>query len=503
MAPKRGAKDAPKAEAPKAAEGPCAEELAADCPYINEYCRDRHKSVVKCSWTPEKGRILTSERAFDQGAIIFREPPLHIVAEDKGNTCFIRLKELCKQHSETFEYEPLWYWTALSSLKPSQLAPSETRLKPITEDQQRKLFLLYHSEVSEASEAAKLLVTDLGLDPHLEPLDLERLLQIWILNCFEHSDDPLGYSAYFMSSFMSHSCLPNAVWHYDGDDFVLRARSSIKDKDEISVSYLSEDALLESVPARRKHLKDSKHFLCTCVRCTADRDASRGFRCPSCKSGTAFFAPSAEVSGGTLAGVVCSECRRATTEAEAAELLQEEKGLEQKLETFERRMERNGKGKHSALLSPLEDAVTRAERSLSQHWQMDKSWQMLADVYDRNEQPEDAEALVRKRIGFQEGAYPGLSGARAWTLEAYADMLLRHSGASVDPKIQVPSESAARRLVTVVPPVYTESLKILGLMFGEQHEYYTSVSRKAKEFEQELVRLLGAAAASGRDAAFQ
>mmetsp|Transcript_27781 Transcript_27781/g.78644 ORF Transcript_27781/g.78644 Transcript_27781/m.78644 type:complete len:494 (-) Transcript_27781:167-1648(-) len=480
-------------------ESASAEEAAADCPYINEYCREKHRSVVKCSWTPEKGRILLSERAFNTGDIIFREPPLHIVAEQKGNAAFERLQALCVSQSDVLDYKPLWYWTALCSLKRSQLAPSETRLAPISDDQQRKLLLLYHSEVTEPSEAAKLLVHDLELAPHLDPLDLERLLQIWILNCFEHSDDPLGYSTYFMSSFMSHSCLPNAVWHYEGDDFVLRARCMIAAQDEISVSYLSEDSLLESVPARRKHLRDSKHFVCTCARCAGECDLSRGFRCPqrSCM-GRVFCCPKAD-SGGTveLVGVVCGHCQARVTEAEARELLEEERWLEKKLESCERRMQRESKKgnyKHTSLVEPLEEAVVRAERTLPQHWQVDRCWQLLADLYDRNHRARDAEATMRKRISFQLGAYSGLNGTRAWTLEALADMLLRHSGATLDSRVRVPDAPAARALLRLAVPVYEESLGILRLMFGEQHEYFTSVDRKASELQQELERLLGRAA---------
>mmetsp|Transcript_80874 Transcript_80874/g.261885 ORF Transcript_80874/g.261885 Transcript_80874/m.261885 type:complete len:488 (-) Transcript_80874:112-1575(-) len=465
------------------------EEVAADCPYINDYCRLKHRSVVKCYWTPEKGRILKSERAFKQGDVIFREPPLHIVAEQNGNNAFDRLKELCTRQSRVFEYEPLWYWTALCSLKRSQLPPAESRLKPISDDQQRKLKLLYHPDIVEASEASKALVSTLGLASCLEPLDLERLLQIWILNCFEHSDDPLGYSTYFMSSFMSHSCMPNAVWHYEGDDFVLRARCEIEAQDEISVSYLSEDALLESVPARRKHLKDSKHFVCACVRCGASRDTSRGFRCPQCGN-IDFFClnTDSKASGGNeLVGASCDHCLHTLTEAQAAQLVQEEKWLETKLDAWEN----SRRAKQASIVQTMEELLVRAERSLSQHWLTDKAQQLLADLYDRHQRPGDAEALMRKRIAFQEGAYPGLSGTRAWTLEAYADMLLRHSGSTIDPRLKLPNERAAQHLAPLAPPVYAEALQILRLMFGEQHEYFTTVNRKAVELRQELKRLLG------------
>jgi len=464
------------------------QEAAADCPYINDYCNERHRGVVKCSWTVDKGRILTSEASFRQGEIIFREPPLHIVAEQKNNPAFRRLKELCDKNGAVFEYETLWYWTALCSLKQGQLGPEEERLKPIDEDKQRKLLLLYHSDVAAASEASKQLVLELGLS-YLEPIDLERLLQIWILNCFEHSDDPLGYSTYFMSSFMSHSCLPNAVWHYDGDDFVLRARCAISAQDEITVSYLSEDALLESISARRKHLKDSKHFVCQCERCNAERDYSRGFRCPACP-GVVFAAPTASNEDG-IEGAACGSCGHVVKDKEAMSLSDAERDLEGKLEGWERRMERGGRGKYGQIIGPVEAAIALSEGTLAQHWLLDKAWQLLAELYDKSSRPRDAEELVRRRIAFQESAYPGLSGTRAWTLEAFGDMLLRHSGAIMEPQVKLPSKAAALQLASTAPRVYSDSLDILRLMFGEQHDYYICVQGKATGLHEELKRHLG------------
>lgn len=472
--------------------GPTAEELAADCPYINDYCQQRHQGVVRCSWLKAKGRILLSAKSFEPGDVIFREPPLHIIAEQKGNKAFDRLKHMCGKNKKVFEFDPLWYWTSLCSLKPSQIGGGSD-LAPITEDQQRKLLLLYHPETAEPSKASKALVQEFKLGAYLQAQELERLLQVWILNCFEHSDDPLGYSAYFMSSFMSHSCAPNAVWHYEGDDFVLRARCAIADGDEISVSYLSEDSLLESVPSRRKHLNDSKHFVCSCDRCMGEKDLSRGFRCPRCEW-TIFISPKLEARDGCkIPYRACERCGHLLTEAEVSTFLKEEKWLETELASSEQ-LERLGSGRQAAFLKGLEDVAKRAEVTLSQHWLADKTWQMLADVCARNERAEDAEDLMRKRITFQEHAFPGLSGTHAWTLEAYVDMLMRHRGVSIDPMVEVPSEQTARALLSLALQASAESVRILRLMFGEHHDYFTSVNRKFVELRKELAKHLGEAA---------
>jgi len=376
--------------------------------------------------------------------------------------------------------------------------------------------LLYAKDVKEASSASAMLVDALGLASCLKPLDVERLLQVWILNCFEHSDDPLGYSVYFMSSFMSHSCLPNTVWHYDGDDYVLRARCVIEENNEISISYLSEDSLLESIPARRKHLRDSKHFICSCMRCTAACDKSRGFKCPKCRH-TSFYEKQATATSGKLAasgditGASCNRCQHCLSKCEASFLVAEEREFESKLNDLERRIDR-GRNKHSSLLKPLETALIRAECSLCQHWLLDKAWQVAADLYDRNERQEDAQVAMRKRIAFQEEAFPGLSGTHAWTLEAYADMLVRHSSSAVEPHVSTADIDALRRVEPQEPHVstteidalrrveqqasqkiYAEALQILRLMFGESHEYYTAVNRKAVDLEHQLKRRGGTA----------
>ncbi|KAF4720902.1 hypothetical protein FOZ62_018056, partial [Perkinsus olseni] len=55
--------------------------------------------------------------------------------------------------------------------------------------------------------------------------------------------------------------------------------------DEICVSYLSEEALLDCTKTRVDDLDSTKGFLCTCPRCVANEDPSRVFACPSCSLG--------------------------------------------------------------------------------------------------------------------------------------------------------------------------------------------------------------------------
>lgn len=484
---------------------PISPEVKADVPYVNAYCSLKHAGVVDCAWTPEKGRILSATRCFKRGEIIFQEPVLHIVAEKHGDAAFDRLANLCRNRPKVFDFAPLWYWTALCSLSASQLVGATglgKSLKPIDDDQQRKLLLLYHPEVREPGAAVTLLVKEFGLSASLRPLDLERLLQVWILNCFEHSQEPLGYSTYFMSSFMSHSCLPNGIWHYDGDDFVLRARCAVEANDEICVSYLSEEALLESAPSRQSHLQSSKHFSCRCIRCDGEADHCRVFRCQSC-GGNILPRPRGHQSGAGkedsgvrgLEGLACGGCQEVLGEADSKILLNEERVLQTKLQGWERQNDNRVIGTVDPtlpkLIEEIREATAKAERVLAQHWLLDRAWTLLSDLCDDGGLLKEAEGYFRKRLDFQKKAYPGLSGARAWTLEAYADMLLRHRGTILEPDVRIPDQQAARALVSIVPPVYEECLDILVHMFGESHEYFTSVNRKAVQLGEQFERLLG------------
>merc|ERR1719235_1350634 len=92
--------------------------------------------------------------------------------------------------------------------------------EPMPEEKQSMLLMLHQGEIEEASLGVCQIVKDYGL--LVSPEKLERLLQAWIHNTFDYSEDPHGYATYFFPSFMSHSCLPNAFWHYgDRDIYVL------------------------------------------------------------------------------------------------------------------------------------------------------------------------------------------------------------------------------------------------------------------------------------------
>ena len=123
---------------------------------------------------------------------------------------------------------------------------------------------------------------------------LELLLQVWIFNCFNVGTEAGVFERGVLCrniAMCSHSCQPNAIWHTDDDSqFILQARGPIAAGEEVTITYLSGGDLCLTTPDRRRHLALAKKFHCTCLRCVADLDDVRHFRCPHC-GGDAFAAP--------------------------------------------------------------------------------------------------------------------------------------------------------------------------------------------------------------------
>jgi len=344
--------------------------------------------------------------------------------------------------------------------------------------------LLLHHDVAEAGKEASMMVEELV--PNCDPMILERLTQVWVLNCFEYSDSPTGYSVYFFSSFMSHSCYPNAVWHYTGSDHVLRARRNIKVGDEVCIAYLPEDGLLNPTFMRRHELQQTKHFWCDCERCDATEDATRGVFCPGTSSTVFSVATDPESNRkeylpSAWASRKCTPCGHILTAQESHEIAENENKLKKMID--------DGIDGKSGQVS-VKDVYKHEkwiEQTFSQHFLADSAWEQLADYYAKQLLFVDQRRILEKRCDFHKAAYPGLSGSHAWSLEALGDTL----------RYDAPSQSqivAARRKgrasVPVVPAdtrraaeSYTESIRILRLMFGEDHEYVVSVVDKLKALQ--------------------
>lgn len=85
---------------------------------------------------------------------------------------------------------------------------------------------------------------------------------------------PLGTGLYPVISIVNHSCVPNAVLHFDGNRAALRALEDTQEGTEITISYVE---LAASTNTRRKALRDQYYFDCNCIRCSrlVTREGSR------------------------------------------------------------------------------------------------------------------------------------------------------------------------------------------------------------------------------------
>lgn len=65
----------------------------------------------------------------------------------------------------------------------------------------------------------------------------------------------------------------------------------VRTGEEITISYLDENNLVEPAFLRQRLIESTKGFTCTCPRCICPADLSRGFTCPKCKQGVVFLHP--------------------------------------------------------------------------------------------------------------------------------------------------------------------------------------------------------------------
>jgi len=205
-------------------------------------------------------------------------------------------------------------------------------------------------------------------------------------------------------------------------------------------------------------------------------------KCPFCEDGTVYAnTPSANststktndegeldlVAAEYLGARCCNkECRRETTKGDAAKFNEWERSLQKMTAAIE----------HDGSKAKLDQAEKLVKLRFSQHVLADLLHeQMIPKI--RNSRKEHRR-LLELRCEFHKAAYPGLSGAHAWALEAYADALAqsaetkRPSGDSGSKSSQSKKDSA------LAIEIYEQAQDVLTKMFGEDHDYVTTVSAK-------------------------
>eukprot|EP00928_Gymnodinium_smaydae_P078434 TRINITY_DN623_c1_g4_i1.p1 TRINITY_DN623_c1_g4~~TRINITY_DN623_c1_g4_i1.p1 ORF type:complete len:599 (+),score=140.89 TRINITY_DN623_c1_g4_i1:208-1797(+) len=484
-----------------------AEKLAAGVEHINAHGAEHFGGALKCRLAPGKGRVLVAARSFHPGEVILREAPLHKVQEEASCAAYRRLEKLCAEREDDFDFEPLWYWCALRSLTKAQLAGAfGGGWAATTPAVQERLLLLHHEKEpleSKPFASARILARELA--PGVDAAVIEQLTQVWVLNCFDYTDEPQGYCTYFFSSFMSHSCFPNAFWHYDGDDHVLRAREAIGVGDEVCISYLSEDWLVRSAAERRQDLLDTKRFLCVCPRCAEGPDLCRGFVCSGCGAGEVFPPARRPPSSGLsedgdereappeLSAAICRACGRRPSAEEAAELIRFEASAAKLVTLFEEAPDaQNARW--------LEENIPSV---LGQHWLAALAWEHLASFYadaDDAETDVDTERRIgnrlralRRNCAYHGQAYPGgRTGAHASALETLADALAAVSAAAAERAASSSkSEGSDDAVATAVAAGreaathYARAIAITSLLHGDGCEQAsTLVTRRAEVLER-------------------
>mmetsp|Transcript_130121 Transcript_130121/g.376451 ORF Transcript_130121/g.376451 Transcript_130121/m.376451 type:complete len:499 (+) Transcript_130121:63-1559(+) len=451
--------------------------------YINAFCQRHVEGALTCEVDAVKGRILRAQRPFEPGDRILCAGILLLVAEAPEHPAYQRLCRLVED--QNFTHEPLWYWCAVCSLCEADSVDCIEEFPKATREQHRQLLHLYHQDATAPSQEASALVAEFWPGRRKKQdlaLRLEQLLSIWLLNCFEHSREPHGFSTFFLPSFLSHSCRPNSMWHYDGDNFVLRARQDIPAGTEVTVSYLSEETLLESTARRRSRLMASKHFLCCCSTCMDRIDKVRGFCCPSCRHGEVRLNACTDSPVPSKEGA-CARCGFLPTRRQSEQLAAQETEVEKRIMDWEERATRAEPEEY------LTDAFARqVEKNMnglfsSHNWLRDKAARQLASYYDATDRPDLALHFAAQSMSFIVQIYPGYSAMHAWSLELQGDLKLRVGKFKKvgQDSVEAGSGKSSTELSNIwreVGPIYAQASEILRVLFGEDHEFHTAMRSK-------------------------
>ncbi|KAG4078462.1 hypothetical protein HA402_009174 [Bradysia odoriphaga] len=131
---------------------------------------------------------------------------------------------------------------------------------------------------SEISKAMKSLATKLSASGLFSTVEcsydgMMRMYGVWKVNAFsianEDDTEIIGSALYVLSSFIDHSCRPNAIRVMD-ESFRMQIRCiyAIADGDAPRITYL---AGMRDRKLRQKELKELYHFDCGCVSCEVEK----------------------------------------------------------------------------------------------------------------------------------------------------------------------------------------------------------------------------------------
>ena len=110
-----------------------------------------------------------------------------------------------------------------------------------------------------------------------------HLCGVLYINAHEMPFSPSVQAIYFKASLIEHNCMNNASKHFDSSNNIqIRAAVHIQKGDNISITYTDP---MWGTMNRKLHLRETKFFTCSCLRCTDPSELKTFFsslKCPSC-----------------------------------------------------------------------------------------------------------------------------------------------------------------------------------------------------------------------------
>lgn len=399
-----------------------------------------------------KGRCLYITKDVLPGEIVFVEKPTQVALPDMQKDLWDKI-------------------TGLHTVKPLQIgtigfhfAGVLSHLK-LGKDDIDILYDKYVPDPDEAPDDDTSRITDLINKEMSEvtkdrgPIDgkhIQRLVSSWRYNSFGHHQTD-GLVLYNRISMCSHSCDPSCCWSYGTDDaFVLRARHILKAGDEITISYLQDEDLLRSSQTRLQKSLNWK-FSCTCPRCEARVDKSRGFRCRTCGGGLHFASKKPATKEGldyvnqdswTLEP--CNVCHILPSESEIAERINLEGQYVARVECLDK-----------TDVADVQLVYEAAMEIFDQHWMLYVMDTILWEAH-KAEKKLDAMEHLRNRIRFHGHHYARPTFIFAWCHEEYGDCL---QAMFPHRKWQMKEE-------------YFEAMQMLAILCGRSHQYTQSARAK-------------------------
>lgn len=155
----------------------------------------------------------------------------------------------------------------------------------------------------------------------IEENELKQIIGVFDINAHEvPSETGPRQAIYKMSSLIEHSCVNNCSKHFDANgNIIIRAATFIKKGDRLSINYSDP---IWGTATRQIHLKETKHFTCTCRRCKDPTELGTfysGIKCFGCESG--YFLSKNPIERNT--GWSCNKCEKEISSEEIDYILKQ------------------------------------------------------------------------------------------------------------------------------------------------------------------------------------